>query len=447
MSSEADVIVVEGLSKAYQVYATPRARLQQFVLPPLRRLLGLAPRDYHRDFHALRDISLRVGRGETVGVIGRNGSGKSTLLQLVCGTLTPSAGRVAVQGRVAALLELGSGFNPEFSGRENVFLNAALLGLSRREVEARYEEIVRFADIGEFIDQPVKTYSSGMVVRLAFSVAIHVQPDVLVVDEALSVGDTAFQQKCLQRIRRMQGEGVSILLVTHSTNTLIEYCDRGVYRRRGRLVMDGPCREVVKAYGDDVLAEEGAIGVIVAGEPDPEPVPDASPLAVEEGAQAPRPAPAQAAEPRPMLQIEQVALLGADGKPAVAVRSGDAVEVRVELLVHEPVAQPCFGVQLSSTDGIVLWSATTQQLATALPPLAPGRQVFCWRLEANFSGNRYVVAIGAGEIVGGEYKRRHRLDYAGHFDVIPEPRSGSGWLAPRPAFRLEAPAAEAGDGR
>lgn len=442
MSSEADVIVVEGLSKAYQVYATPRARLQQFVLPPLRRLLGLAPRDYHRDFHALRDISLRVGRGETVGVIGRNGSGKSTLLQLVCGTLTPSAGRVAVQGRVAALLELGSGFNPEFSGRENVFLNAALLGLSRRETEARYDEIVRFADIGEFIDQPVKTYSSGMVVRLAFSVAIHVQPDVLVVDEALSVGDTAFQQKCLQRIRRMQGEGVSILLVTHSTNTLIEYCDRGVYLRRGRLVMDGPCREVVKAYGDDLLAEEGAIGVIVAGEPDPEPEPQPA----EAGAHASPSLAAEAQELRPVMQIEQVALVGSDGKPAVAVRSGDAVEVRVELFVHEPVDQPCFGIQLSSTDGIVLWSATTQQLAAELPPLSPGRHAFRWRLEANFSGNRYVVAVGAGEIVGGEYKRRHRLDYAGHFDVIPEPRTGGGWLAPRPSFAMSPVDAGAGHG-
>lgn len=443
MSSEPGVIVVEGLSKAYQVYATPRARLQQFVMPRLRRLLGLAPRDYFRDFHALRDISLRVGRGETVGVIGRNGSGKSTLLQLICGTLTPSAGRVAVQGRVAALLELGSGFNPEFSGRENVFLNAALLGLSRREIEARYDEIVRFADIGEFIDQPVKTYSSGMVVRLAFSVAIHVGPDVLVVDEALSVGDTAFQQKCLQRIRRMQDEGVSILLVTHSTNTLIEYCDRGVYLRRGRLVMDGPCREVVKAYGDDLLAEEGAIGVIVAAEPEPGP-PSPSPSVATPADTAPPAPPAQ--EARAVLQIGRVALLGPDGRPAAALRSGDVLEVELELQVFEPVAEPCFGVQISSTDGIVLWSATTQQLACALPPLGPGRQVFRWRLQAAFSGNRYVLALGAGEIVGGEYKRRHRLDYAGHFDVMPEPRSGSGWLAPRPEFLAAGASAEAGHG-
>ena len=443
MSSEADVIVVQGLSKAYQVYASPRARLQQFLLPPLRRLLGLQPRDYYRDFHALRGIDLKVGRGETVGVIGRNGSGKSTLLQLICGTLTPSAGRVAVQGRVAALLELGSGFNPEFSGRENVFLNAALLGLSRREIEARYEAIAAFADIGEFIDQPVKTYSSGMVVRLAFSVAIHVGPDVLVVDEALSVGDTAFQQKCLQRIRRLQDEGVSILLVTHSTNTLIEYCDRGVYLRRGRLVMDGPCREVVKAYGDDLLAEEGAIGVVVAAEPEPEP--QAS-IPAEVQARAAEPAPVAAPVARTILQVEQVALLGADGRPAASVRSGDPVDVLVDLQVHELVAQPCFGIQLSSTDGIVLWSATTQQLACTLAPMAPGRHRFRWRLDANFSGNRYVVAIGAGEIVGGEYKRRHRLDYAGHFDVIPEPRSGSGWLAPRPRFEAVATGAGGADG-
>ncbi|WP_295364679.1 ABC transporter ATP-binding protein [Arenimonas sp.] len=444
MSSDDAVIVARGLSKAYQVYASPRARLQQFLLPRLRRLAGLPPRNHYRDFHALRGIDLSVGRGETVGIIGRNGSGKSTLLQLICGTLTPSGGSVSVRGRVAALLELGSGFNPEFSGRENVFLNGALLGLSRREVEQRFDAIAAFADIGEFIDQPTKTYSSGMVVRLAFAVAIHVDPDLLVVDEALAVGDTAFQQKCLQRIRRLQDQGVSILLVTHSTNTLIEYCDRGVYLRRGQLVMDGPCREVVKAYGDDLLAEEGAIGVVVAAEPEagPQaPTPPAERAQADAGASVAVPAPA----PHAILQIEQVALLDADGRPAATVRSGDAIEVLVDLRVHEPVAQPCFGIQLSSTDGIVLWSATTQQLASTLAPMAPGRHRFRWRLQANFSGNRYVVAIGAGEIVGGEYKRRHRLDYAGHFDVIPEPRSGGGWLAPKPSFAL-LPAAGAGEG-
>ena len=439
MSSDDFVIRVEGLGKAFQVYESPRARLQQFLVPRLRRWLGLAPRDYYREFHALADISFRVRPGETVGVIGRNGSGKSTLLQLVCGTLSPSAGEVEVRGRVAALLELGSGFNPEFTGRENVQLYAALLGLSRRQVQERFQDIERFAAIGEFIDQPVKTYSSGMVVRLAFAVAIHVDPDVLVVDEALAVGDTAFQQKCLNRIRALQEKGVSILLVTHSANTLIEYCDRGIYLKRGRLVMDGPCIEAVRAYGNDLIEEEGGLAFDL--------LPPQAAQAVDvapDGSAAPAVA-AVAGGPAPALAVEQVSLLGGDGQPAASVRHGDTLVVEFLLRANAAIAEPCFGIQLASTDGIALWSAVTSHMGLVVSPLAPGRYRFRWRLKADFSGNRYVVALGAGHLVDGEYKRIHRIDYAGHFDVLPTPRSGAGWLAPKPAFESpEAGIREAG---
>ena len=439
MSSDDFVIRVEGLGKAFQVYESPRARLQQFLVPRLRRWLGLAPRDYYREFHALADISFRVRPGETVGVIGRNGSGKSTLLQLVCGTLSPSAGEVEVRGRVAALLELGSGFNPEFTGRENVQLYAALLGLSRRQVQERFQDIERFAAIGEFIDQPVKTYSSGMVVRLAFAVAIHVDPDVLVVDEALAVGDTAFQQKCLNRIRALQEKGVSILLVTHSANTLIEYCDRGIYLKRGRLVMDGPCIEAVRAYGNDLIEEEGGLAFDL--------LPPQAAQAVDvapDGSAAPAVA-ADAGGPAPALAVEQVSLLGGDGQPAASVRHGDTLVVEFLLRANAAIAEPCFGIQLASTDGIALWSAVTSHMGLVVSPLAPGRYRFRWRLKADFSGNRYVVALGAGHLVDGEYKRIHRIDYAGHFDVLPTPRSGAGWLAPKPAFESpEAGIREAG---
>ncbi|MDL1920464.1 ABC transporter ATP-binding protein, partial [Chloroflexi bacterium CFX5] len=243
MSSEAEllpsperenIISVRQLSKVYQLYNRPEDRLKQFVYPRLRRLLGKPHRSYYHEFWALRDISFDVRKGETVGIIGRNGSGKSTLLQLIAGTLAPTFGGIQINGRVAALLELGAGFNPEFSGRENIYMNAAILGMSRDEIEERIEGIIAFADVGEFIDQPVKTYSSGMYVRVAFSTAINVNPDVLIVDEALSVGDTAFQQKCLYRIREMQEQGVSILLVTHSNNILLEYCDRGIFLKNGQ---------------------------------------------------------------------------------------------------------------------------------------------------------------------------------------------------------------------
>ena len=188
MSSEI-AIKVENLSKCYQIYDQPRDRLKQFLLPRLQRVVGLTPKQYYREFWALKDTSFDVKKGETVGIIGRNGSGKSTLLQMICGTLSPTTGSVATHGRIAALLELGSGFNPEFTGRENVYMNASVLGLTNDEIDARFDEIAAFADIGEFIEQPVKTYSSGMYSRLAFSIAINVDPEILIVDEALAVGE------------------------------------------------------------------------------------------------------------------------------------------------------------------------------------------------------------------------------------------------------------------
>lgn len=427
MSSELPVIEVESLSKSYFIYDTPRDRLKQFVLPRLRRLFGLPARKYYSDFHALESVSFSVGRGETVGIIGRNGCGKSTLLQMVCGTLTPTSGRIVTRGRIAALLELGSGFNPEFTGRENVYLNAAILGLTPKEIDARYEDIAKFADIGRFIDQPIKTYSSGMVVRLAFATAIHVDPDILVVDEALSVGDTAFQQKCLNRIRSMQRDGVSILLVTHSSNALIEYCDRGIYLRRGHMVMDGPCRDVVKVYADDVVAEEGGITFDIhpGSEDDPQDGVVESDRAAGEGATR--------------LVIQSVALQDDSGAAIAAVTQGESINVRVKVQVDEVIQDPCFGVQIMSTDGISLWSATTQSMNEKMQVLQPGLHELTWTLRANFSGNRYILAIGVGLIENGEYRRTHRLPYAGHFDVVSEPQGGAGWLAPQPRINIQSP--------
>lgn len=197
-------IKVENLSKCYPIFDTPRDRLKQMIIPRLQRAYGFSPRKYYREFWALRDVSFEVKRGETVGIMGRNGSGKSTLLQLICGTLAPTGGSLEVNGRIAALLELGSGFNPDFTGRENVYLNASVLGLSQQEIEARFQSIADFAEIGDFIEQPTKTYSSGMIVRLAFAVAINVDPEILIVDEALSVGDELFQRKCFARIESIK---------------------------------------------------------------------------------------------------------------------------------------------------------------------------------------------------------------------------------------------------
>ena len=227
MSSEF-AVRVDNLGKCYQIYERPRDRLLQ--------MLMRGHRQYYREFWALRGVSFAVRRGETIGIIGRNGSGKSTLLQMICGTLNPTEGSIQTRGRITALLELGSGFNPEFTGEENIFMNGAVLGLSEAEMHACFDDIVDFADIGDFIRQPVKTYSSGMAVRLAFAVQAMVGPDILVVDEALAVGDAKFQAKCFDRLNQLKQRGTSILLVTHSGEQIVTHCSQAILLDNGTMV-------------------------------------------------------------------------------------------------------------------------------------------------------------------------------------------------------------------
>jgi len=254
MSSENIVIRVSNLSKCYQIYNNSHDRLKQFIVPRMQRIAGQVPTQYFREFWALKDVSFEVKKGETVGIIGRNGSGKSTLLQIICGTITPTSGTVEVHGRVAALLELGSGFNPEFTGRENVYMNAAVLGLSRAEVDARFADIAAFADIGEFIEQPVKTYSSGMVVRLAFAVIVHVDAEILVIDEALAVGDAIFVQKCMRFIRSFQERG-TLIFVSHDTSAVQNLCKIGIWLQNGQIQKVGTSKHVAEAYLQYTLQE------------------------------------------------------------------------------------------------------------------------------------------------------------------------------------------------
>ncbi len=248
MSSENYAIQIKNVSKCYQIYDRPQDRLKHALIPRLERLIGRPGRQYGREFWALNDVSFNVERGEVLGVVGRNGSGKSTLLQIVCGTLTPTSGSAEVYGRVGALLELGAGFNPEFSGRENIYLSGLLLGLSRQEMDDRLEEIVAFADIGEFVDQPVKTFSSGMFARLAFSVQSSLDPEILIVDEALAVGDSQFVHKCMLRFHQMREQGKTILLVTHDATAVKTLCDRAVWIDRGSVSGIGEASIVVDEY-------------------------------------------------------------------------------------------------------------------------------------------------------------------------------------------------------
>jgi lipopolysaccharide transport system ATP-binding protein len=247
MSFDNIAIQVSNLSKRYEIYDSPRDRLKQFVMPLVRRLIGAKDKQYFREFSAVVDVSLTIKKGETVGIIGRNGCGKSTLLQMICGTLNPSAGSIQTNGRIAALLELGSGFNPEFTGRENVYLNASVLGLSIDKIDARFDDIAAFADIGDFIERPVKTYSSGMMVRLAFAVIAHVDADILVIDEALAVGDAFFTQKCMRFLRSFMKTG-TVLFVSHDTASIKNLCNYAVWLEHGQVMQQGHPKDVCELY-------------------------------------------------------------------------------------------------------------------------------------------------------------------------------------------------------
>ncbi len=374
--ADVPMIEVRGLAKCYQVYATPAQRLKQFIFPHVRRWLHLPRHNYFRKFWALHDIDFEVRRGQTVGIIGRNGSGKSTLLQIICGTLYPTRGQVHVRGRVAALLELGSGFNPEFTGRENIFFNAGVLGQDEETTRARLADIEAFADIGEFIDQPVKTYSSGMLVRLAFAVIAHVDADVLVIDEALAVGDAFFTQKCMRFLRKFMETG-TVLFVSHDTNAVKSLCNRAVWLEKGRLRQQGAPKEVCEAYLGALYAAQGSgEGVHEANEGES----TAAAAAQTAAAAAPlvdaRLPWLNASNLRNDLQvfsfdeaaasfgaggarITRVALCNAAGQPLAWAVGGEPVVLRVEASAIQPLASPIIGFVVKDRMGQALFGENT----------------------------------------------------------------------------------------
>jgi lipopolysaccharide transport system ATP-binding protein len=339
MSSET-VLSVQGVSKAYNIYEKPQDRLKQ--------MLFRGRRKYYNDFWALRDVNFEVERGETVGIIGRNGSGKSTLLQIVSGTVTPTTGTVQVRGRISPLLELGSGFNGEFTGRENVFLNAAVLGLSREQTVQRFDEIAAFADIGDFMESPVKHYSSGMFARLAFAVAVHVDPEILIVDEILAVGDAAFQRRCMQKFYEIRDGGCTILFVSHDRYQVNTICQRALYLEQGRQVMFGPARRVVDRYAIDteeaMLRSQAKLKAAAAAKAAQRHEAEQAALAAAEssGEGAPAAGPVEATappvpEPESYFRITSVQLLDAAGAPVEIVHCGADLRLVMEF---EAIAEP-----------------------------------------------------------------------------------------------------------
>lgn len=342
MSSDV-VISVHGLGKAYRIYEKPADRLKQMIF---RR------RQYYREFWALRNVCFEVRRGETVGIIGRNGAGKSTLLQIISGTVAPTEGEATAHGRVAALLALGAGFNLEFTGRENVFVNAAVLGLSEAEIRSRLDDIIAFAELGRFIDQPVRTYSTGMYARLAFAVAIHVSPDVLIVDEILAVGDAVFQRKCIQKFYEIRDSGCTILFVSHDPYQVKSVCQRALYLAEGKPIMFGAAADVIDRYTRDteanLIVDRPSIGVI------DEPLP---PREIE----------------RP-FRIVGATLENERGNELDVVSSGQDVQLRMqyETVVDNPPSRVTFVVNLYRHDDLYVYGSTT--LMDGIDPYPPARR-------------------------------------------------------------------------
>lgn len=368
MSSNDIAISVASLSKCYQIYETPRDRLMQFVAPRLQRMAGQPPKQYFHEFWALKDVSFDVKKGETIGIIGRNGSGKSTLLQMICGTLTPTAGSIKTSGRVAALLELGSGFNPEFTGRDNIYMNASVLGLSNDDIDARFSDIVAFADIGDFIEQPVKTYSSGMMVRLAFAVIANVDADILVIDEALAVGDAFFTQKCMRFLRDFMTRG-TVLFVSHDTAAIRSLCNRAIWIDKGQVVDTGQPKDVTERYLEAFFeANQGGHAEKRVSETQ---LP-ASECHRRDQRQAFMNAtnlrndievfqfvPDAASFGKRLAEIVDVAFLDRDGHPLSWIVGGEDVVLRVRAVVAESLASPIIGFFVKDRLGQPLFGDNT----------------------------------------------------------------------------------------
>ncbi|MBN3723531.1 ABC transporter ATP-binding protein [Burkholderia sp. Ac-20379] len=429
MSSEI-AIRISSVAKGFESYRRPADRLKRSLyslfaaltpLPPLRRFWQARAQDSVRMFWALRDISFDVARGETIGIIGRNGSGKSTLLQIVCGTLAPTQGEAQTHGRIAALLELGSGFDTEYSGRENIFINGQLHGLTREEIEARLDDIIEFADIGEFIDQPVKTYSSGMFVRLAFAVIAHVDADILVIDEALAVGDAFFTQKCMRFLRRFQQHG-TVLFVSHDSAAVRSLCDRAIWLDRGVLRESGSSKEVCTHYFEAFYRQQQGEGLDwhkrsprkTRERPEGHARPAADQrahFAALPARQAPSlggadidPQALPAHRERPL--IDNVALIGENGATVAWITGNDPVTLRVTLRDPGGVEPPCVGFIVKDRLGQAVFGDDTAfspvahaevceqwvaEFRFAMPLLPPGDYAVTAYVLSNVDGTAHIV--------------------------------------------------------
>jgi ABC-type polysaccharide/polyol phosphate transport system ATPase subunit len=377
------LVLVQNVSKLYRLYRRPADRLRE-LLPRAR------PR--HTDFWALRDIGFEVENGETLGLVGPNGCGKSTLLQIVCGILQPTSGRVVTRGRIAALLELGAGFNPEFTGRENVYLNGEIMGLSRAEIDRAMPSIESFAEIGEFIGRPVKEYSSGMYVRLAFSTAIHVDPEILIVDEALAVGDAVFANRCVRKFQELRERKITVLFVSHDLGLVKQLSDRAILLLNGRIAAQGAPNDVINRY----------IGLVLAKEESKSKKDDRIHASFRHGDGS--------------SEILSVEILNARGEPATAVTGGEPIIVRVRSRFHQAKSDPMVGILIRTRIGMDVYGTNTRLERVRLGDFEPGDElevdfaVECW-----LTPQQYTLTVATQNADGTSHDW---LDDAVAFDVV-----------------------------
>jgi len=411
------MVSLVGLGKCYRIYDKPHHRLVQGIVGG-RKLM-------YREYWALRDINFEVKKGESVGIIGRNGSGKSTLLQLVCGTVTPTSGQVSVNGRIAALLELGAGFNPEFTGRENAYMNAAILGLSHQEINDRFDDIEAFAEIGRFMDQPVKTYSSGMYVRLAFSVAIHVDPKLLIVDEALAVGDARFQIKCLNRIKKLRESGVTILYVSHDVSSVRTLCDRAVWLDSGSLRLNGSVFPVTAQYMEYLFdAAETPV--------DQPTLPSAAQVSPESESES-------MGRTKPVNHwgshlgcVESAGVFDQGGKRRDAFHDRELLEVRIAFRVPQGAAKATLAVAFSIKDlkGTDLIVSSTADVGHDSFDESSDRYEVCFRFENCLNTGQYLLVVAIEERAGAAIQYYEYIEGAHYFSSIQSGRLFGLFLPP-----------------
>ncbi len=452
MSSEI-AIKIEHLSKCYQIYQQPHDRLKQSIYPRLQRLVGKQSRQYYREFWALKDVSFEVKKGESVGIIGRNGSGKSTLLQMICGTLNATSGSIQTRGRIAALLELGSGFNPEFTGRENVFMNGAVLGMTSEEVKCRFADIITFADIGDFIDQPTKTYSSGMLVRLAFAVQVCVEPEILIVDEALAVGDALFQKRCFERMEQLRINGTTLLFVSHDQESVRTLTNRAVFLHHGSVQYIGNSAEVILEYRK-LLHEEETHFLNESALRLKEKAPRVR--ALRERSITPTTATKSAATPMSVApatesrhsnslsfgdmeaEVLNVMVLNRNGDECSHFDPQDYIRIVVDCVAHESMNQLNVALRIRNKEGVKIYSwGTLNQDIAILAGLMDG-DVF-WRrrfaagqqfsvvfeFQCGLGPNLYEIQAAVsfeGKPYYSEQRMLHWMDEAAFFTVTSDPR-------------------------